>query len=65
MKQQDTKVEFVAMEEMTDASGNTVKLKAGSTEMSKKDLKAKQRRRALQIKNGEPVSTDSDDEDWD
>ena len=62
MKQQDTKVEFKAMEEMTDAAGNTVKLKT-KKELSKKELKAKARRRALKIKNGEPLSSD-EEEDW-
>ena len=38
MKQQDTKVEFTAMDEMTDAAGNTVKLKQGARELSKKEL---------------------------
>jgi len=64
MKNQDTKVEFKEMEEMTDAAGNTVKVKA-KKELSKKELKAKQRRRALKIKNGEPLSTESDEEGWD
>merc|ERR1711871_1810380 len=62
MKSQDTKVEFKAMEEMTDAAGNTVKLKT-KKELSKKELKAKARRRALKIKNGEPLSSD-EEEDW-
>jgi len=64
MKNQDTAVEFKAMEEMTDASGNTVKLKPAKKEMSKKEKKAAARRKALKIKNGEPLSSESD-EDWD
>ena len=64
MKQQDTKVEFKEMEEMVDASGNTVKLKKSKKELSKKEQKAKARRRALKIKNGEPLSSDEEDEDW-
>ena len=58
MKQQDTKVEFKAMEDFVDAAGNTVKLKP------KKEAKAKARRRALKIKNGEPLSSDEEDDDW-
>jgi len=57
------KVEFKAMEEMVDAFGNTVKVKAPKKVLSRQEKKKRAKIRAAKIANGEEVS-DDEDEDW-
>jgi len=56
------KLEQTEQLETTDAFGNTIKLKS-TKKLSRKEIKAKERSRKLKIKNGEPLSSD-DEEDW-
>eukprot|EP00232_Nephroselmis_pyriformis_P030469 CAMPEP_0182867418 /NCGR_PEP_ID=MMETSP0034_2-20130328/8708_1 /TAXON_ID=156128 /ORGANISM="Nephroselmis pyriformis, Strain CCMP717" /LENGTH=1033 /DNA_ID=CAMNT_0024999775 /DNA_START=30 /DNA_END=3131 /DNA_ORIENTATION=- len=53
--------EFKAVEEMVDALGNTVKLKAAKVKLSRKDMKKKAKIRAAKIANGEEVSDEEED----
>jgi len=57
------KVEFKQMEEMIDAFGNTVKVKAPKKVLSRQEKKKRAKIRAAKISNGEEVS-DSEEEDW-
>eukprot|EP00271_Cylindrocystis_brebissonii_P017671 TRINITY_DN467_c0_g1_i1.p1 TRINITY_DN467_c0_g1~~TRINITY_DN467_c0_g1_i1.p1 ORF type:complete len:1057 (+),score=230.82 TRINITY_DN467_c0_g1_i1:190-3360(+) len=50
-----------ADDEMTDAFGNTVKIKAPPKKLSRKELKAKEKRRKDKIAAGEPVSDEEED----
>jgi len=54
------KLETVAATEKIDAFGNVTKVKSTKV-LSNKELKAKERRRKLKIKNGEPLSSDEED----
>jgi elongation factor 3 len=45
---------------MTDAFGNTVKVKEGKKELSRKDQKAKHRLKQMRLKRGEEISSDDD-----
>lgn len=56
------KTEFKAVEEMVDAMGNTVKVKAPKKELSRQERKKKAKIRAARIARGEEVSTDEDEE---
>ena len=47
-------------QEMTDAFGNTVKVKEGKKELSRKDQKAKHRLKQMRLKRGEEISSDDD-----
>jgi len=58
---QNDKIESVAATEKIDAFGNVTKVKSTKV-LSRKEQKAKERRRQLKIKAGEPLS--SDDEDY-
>jgi elongation factor 3 len=60
---QNEKVEFKAMEEMVDAFGNTVKVKAPKKVLSRQEKKKRAKIRAAKIARGEEVS-DDDEEDW-
>jgi elongation factor 3 len=60
---QAEKVEFKAMEEMVDAFGNTVKVKAPKKVLSRQEKKKRAKIRAAKIARGEEVS-DDEDEDW-
>lgn len=55
------KVEFAVVEEMVDASGNTVKIKAPKKKLSRKERMAREKRKKMLLELGEEVS-DSDDE---
>jgi elongation factor 3 len=57
------KVEFKQMEEMIDAFGNTVKVKAPKKVLSRQEKKKRAKIRAAKISNGEEVS-DDEEEDW-
>ncbi|KAJ3315151.1 translational elongation factor EF-1 alpha [Boothiomyces sp. JEL0838] len=54
------KIEIKEQETVTDAFGNVTKLKS-TRKLSRKELKAKEKRRAQKIKNGEPLSSDEED----
>ena len=56
-------VEFKAMEEMVDALGNVVKVKAPKKVLSRQEKKKRAKVRAAKIANGEEVS-DEDEADW-
>jgi len=56
------KVEFKAMEEMVDALGNVVKVKAPKKVLSRQEKKKRAKIRAAKIANGEEVS--ESDEEW-
>jgi len=55
------KIEMKEETEMLDAFGNVMKVKSTRT-LSRKEQKAKERRKALKIKNGEPLSSDEEDD---
>jgi elongation factor 3 len=55
------KIEMKEETEKTDAFGNTSKVKSTKV-LTNKEKKAKQRRKALKIKNGEPLSSDEEDD---
>lgn len=55
------KVEMKEETEKVDAFGNISKVKSTRT-LSRKEQKAKERRKALKIKNGEPLSSDEEDD---
>eukprot|EP00386_Alphamonas_edax_P009143 GDKI01030104.1.p1 GENE.GDKI01030104.1~~GDKI01030104.1.p1 ORF type:complete len:330 (-),score=164.52 GDKI01030104.1:676-1665(-) len=55
------KIEFKMEETMTDAAGNTIKLKGPKKVLSNREKKDRERKKKLAIANGETVS---DDEDW-
>ncbi|KAI8900128.1 P-loop containing nucleoside triphosphate hydrolase protein [Globomyces pollinis-pini] len=54
------KIELKEAETVTDAFGNVTKVKS-TRKLSRKELKLKEKRRALKIKNGEPLSSDEED----
>jgi energy-coupling factor transporter ATP-binding protein EcfA2 len=56
------KVEFKVQEEVTDAFGNTIKVKGPKKELSRKEKKAKAKERAARKARGEEVSESEDDE---
>jgi len=60
MQQQDTAVEFKAMDTMVDAAGNTVKVKQPKVKMSRQELKAYQKLRKARIARGEEVSSEEE-----
>jgi len=55
------KFEQVEQTEKIDAFGNVTKVKS-TRALSAKEKKAKARRKALKIKNGEPLSSDEEDD---
>ena len=55
------KIEMKEETEKIDAFGNTTKVKSTKV-LSNKEKKAKARRKALKIKNGEPLSSDEEDD---
>ena len=55
------KVEIKSVTEMTDAFGNTVKIKAAKKKLSRKEKKAKERLKKMREKRGDAVSDDEDD----
>ncbi|KAI8920627.1 P-loop containing nucleoside triphosphate hydrolase protein [Entophlyctis helioformis] len=55
------KIEIKEEETVMDAFGNVTKVKS-KKKLSRKELKVKEKRRALKIKNGEPLSSDDEDE---
>jgi len=55
------KIEMKEETEQVDAFGNTSKVKSTKV-LSNKEKKAKARRKALKIKNGEPLSSDEEDD---
>jgi len=55
------KIEMKEETEKIDAFGNISKVKSTRT-LSRKEQKAKERRKALKIKNGEPLSSDEEDD---
>jgi elongation factor 3 len=55
------KVEFKVQEEVTDAFGNTIKVKGPKKELSRKEKKAKQKERAARRARGEEVSESEDE----
>lgn len=55
------KIEMKEQTENIDAFGNITKVKSTRT-LSRKEQKAKERRKALKIKNGEPLSSDEEDD---
>lgn len=55
------KIEMKEETEKTDAFGNTSKVKSTKV-LTNKEKKAKARRKALKIKNGEPLSSDEEDD---
>jgi len=55
------KIEMKEETEKIDAFGNTTKVKSTKV-LSNKEKKAKARRRALKIKNGEPLSSDEEED---
>lgn len=57
---QNDKLATEAQTEKIDAFGNVTKIKSTKV-LSRKEQKAKERRRALKIKNGEPLSSDEED----
>ena len=57
------KVEVQAVDEMFDAFGNSVKLKTMKKELSRAELREKQRKRKLLEKQGIFVADDEDDDD--
>jgi len=54
------KIEMKEQTEKIDAFGNVTKVKSTRT-LSRKEQKAKERRKALKLKNGEPLSSDEED----
>ncbi|TPX62487.1 hypothetical protein SpCBS45565_g06984 [Spizellomyces sp. 'palustris'] len=56
------KIEMKEAETVTDAFGNVSKVKS-KRKLTRKELKAKEKRRALKVKNGEPLS-ESDEDDF-
>ena len=56
------KVEVQAVDEMFDAFGNSVKLKTMKKELSRAELREKQRKRKLLEKQGIFVADDEDDD---
>ena len=56
------KVEVQAVEDMFDAFGNSVKLKAVKKTLSRAELRDKERKRKLLAKQGITMAEDSDDE---
>lgn len=54
------KIELKEQETVTDAFGNVTKVKS-TRKLSRKELKAKQKRKAQKIKDGEPLSSDEED----
>jgi elongation factor 3 len=56
------KVEFKVQEEVTDAFGNTIKVKGPKKELSRKEKKAKAKERAARRARGEDVSDTDEDE---
>jgi elongation factor 3 len=56
------KVEFKVQEEVTDAFGNTIKVKGPKKELSRKEKKAKAKERAARKARGEEVSDSEEDE---
>jgi len=57
------KIEMKEETEQVDAFGNISKVKSTKV-LTNKEKKAKARRKALKIKNGEPLSSDEEDEDF-
>lgn len=57
------KVEFKMIDEMTDALGNTIKVKKAKKKLSRKEKKALARRRKARAAMGETLT--DDEEDWD
>jgi elongation factor 3 len=55
------KVEFKVQEEVTDAFGNTIKVKGPKKELSRKEKKAKAKERAARRARGEEVSESEDE----
>jgi elongation factor 3 len=55
------KVVLKEQETVTDAFGNVTKVKS-TRKLSRKELKAKEKRRAQKIKNGEPLSSDEEED---
>eukprot|EP00270_Netrium_digitus_P002375 TRINITY_DN126_c0_g1_i4.p1 TRINITY_DN126_c0_g1~~TRINITY_DN126_c0_g1_i4.p1 ORF type:complete len:795 (-),score=302.14 TRINITY_DN126_c0_g1_i4:217-2286(-) len=49
-------------DEITDAFGNTIKVKQQKKQLSRKELKAKEKARKLKLAAGEPVSDDEEEE---
>eukprot|EP00775_Hariotina_reticulata_P002646 gene2646-2946_t len=56
------KVEFKVQEEVTDAFGNTIKVKGPKKELSRKEKKAKAKERAARRARGEDVTDTEEDE---
>jgi elongation factor 3 len=57
-----TKVEFTQIEEVTDASGNTVKVKA-KKKLTRKEKLAREKHRKMMRDLGEPVSESEEEDD--
>jgi elongation factor 3 len=53
-------IELKEQETVVDAFGNVSKVKS-QRKLSRKELKAKEKRRALKLKNGEPLSSDDEE----
>ena len=60
-QQASEKVEFVALETMTDALGNTSKVKQPKKVLTRKERIQRDKRRAAKIANGEELSSDDDE----
>jgi elongation factor 3 len=58
------KVEIKQLDEMTDAFGNTVKIKQDAKKLSRKDKKQKDRLKKLRKKRGDAVTDSDSDGDW-
>jgi elongation factor 3 len=59
------KVEIKTLDTMTDAFGNTVKVKQDAKKLSRKEKKQKERLKKLRKKRGDAVTdSDSDEGDW-
>ena len=60
--QQDEKIDDqMQLQEMTDAAGNKVEIKAQKKKLSKKEEKALIKKIKQKIKNGEPLDSDEED----
>ena len=62
MLKQDEKIDDqMQLQEMTDAAGNKVEIKAQKKKLSKKEEKALIKKIKQKIKNGEPLDSDEED----
>ena len=62
-KAMNQKVEVQALDEMFDAFGNSVKLKAVKKELSRSELREKERKKKLMAKAGIRIEDDDEDDD--